>query len=179
LELLKVLEDQAYLSFTGRVNLLGVDDNKYFGHIHILNGEIVGARFEDHDGQRVLTDILISEFMHKKLRFVVEPEIVNGVDCQFLLNISQIKELLKERIEEAKQSKNLKPPGHLRLLIKPEFVAGGEEVDDVEYRALLLLTEFFKVDELYANSKGFLSEGDLTSALVSLRRKGALKVLAV
>jgi hypothetical protein len=76
--------------------------------------------------------------------------------------------------EEHNDSKRLRPPGELRVLIDPEFIETGDKPDSLEFNILKTMSTFNKVADIYQNCDLF--DFEITKGLVSLRKKGAIKV---
>ncbi len=72
------------------------------------------------------------------------------------------------------EAKKLRPPNGLRLVLNDEFVIKGGEIGQEEFGVMKVITDFNKVEDIYVNCP--LQEHQITLALVSLRKKGALKV---
>ena len=73
-------------------------------------------------------------------------------------------------------SKKLRPPGALKLVLNPNFIVEGQDVAPNEFDVLSAISDYSRVEDIYNHCP--LMEYEVTQALVSLRRKGALKVVA-
>ena len=71
-------------------------------------------------------------------------------------------------------AKKLKPAMNLRLVIDPEVIVSHDEITPEEFDILSVLSEWCVVSDVYKYSK--LMEFEVTNALVSLRKKRAIKV---
>ncbi len=171
-----IIEEQISIAFTGRVNVLSRETHRYLGVIYLDSGAIVGANFNELLGKRALYQIIYDANNNEDdFTFVVEPEVIDSGLFSFSLGF---KELQIEWLEFKRQYDNSKkfiPPKDLRLLVKDSFIESGDPVTLNEFKVLTLITQTSDVVELY--SKASLHEYEVTAALVSLRKKGALTVL--
>ncbi|MEC7274748.1 MAG: hypothetical protein VXV96_00375 [Bdellovibrionota bacterium] len=172
---LKTISDQVTLNFTGRVNILDKKNNKFLGKVSLLEGAIVYSSYEAKVGKSTLYDIIIEDLEGENLRFVVEPEIVTLSEAIFELSFDELKVSAQAIFQQYKESRKMLPPPHLRLMIDPDFVARGPSVSFWEFETLTVISDFNKVSDIFLESP--LSEYQTSLSLVSLRKKGALKVL--
>ena len=84
---------------------------------------------------------------------------------------------LEENYEQLSNPSGQKPPEHLKLLVKSEFIKNGGAVTPMEYELLSTISDFNLVKDIYEHSELF--EFEITELLVSLRKKEALKVVEV
>lgn len=177
MSLTAILTEQEHFNFTGRVNILDKKSAQFLGVILQEEGMIVNARFQAHRGKKALFMIALDDFENpKRYRFVVEPEIIEDADRSFSLAIKDYTEKAQELIEKAQQSRKLRPPLDLRLALVGDFLIKGEQVDANEFSLMTTISDYSKVEDIYQYSPLF--EFEITNALVSLRRKKALKVIA-
>ena len=181
--LLDLLLEQTNFNFTGKINILKGKSNQFVGAIYQLEGQVVRFDYKALKGKKALFQLVVdienedpgrtqNDGVYK---FVPEPEIVEGNDIEFRFAPQDIGEIIEKASLYAKDEGKLRPPGHLRLLINPDFAIQGDIVGQVEYDLLVLLTEYSKVEDLYSHSE--LLDFEITSSLVSLRKKGAIKVV--
>ncbi|MBT5096076.1 MAG: hypothetical protein HOM21_17615 [Halobacteriovoraceae bacterium] len=93
----------------------------------------------------------------------------------FSLNFEKFKSNVKTLYGEYREVGRLKPPDSVKLLIQESFIRQGSDITAKEFRILCTLTEFNRVGDVYQNSD--LMSFEVTRALVSLRKKAALKVI--
>jgi hypothetical protein len=173
LSLINSLSEQATFSFSGRINVLNAETKQFLGSIHMIDGAIVDATYKGGDGKNSLFKILIEDMAEElPLKFVVEPELIE--EGSFTYSVNDFKKEARVHYEKYLASKKLKPPGHIKLLINGVFMLQGEKVDTIEFQVLKVISDYSRVDDIYKESS--LMDYEVTSALVSLRKKGALKV---
>jgi hypothetical protein len=176
LSLIKTISDQVHIGFTGRVNVLTKDTGKYLGRITIKDGIIVFSQYKDRFGKQSLYHCLIDDLENEELKFAVEPEIVTDGEVFFYLEYKSFVDIGQKIFQAYRSSRKFRPPGHIRLIINPAFVAAGQEIGDIEFDLLTTISEFSRVSDIFNESN--LLEYQISNGLVSLRQKGALKVIA-
>ncbi len=174
MNLIRTIEEQAAFGFTGRVNIL-LESGQLKGVIYLKDGAVVQARFEGSYGEDSLLKLLAITLKPQiSFRYVVEPEIVEDDFCKFRLTASEISEKYLPLLTKRAQELNLRPPDNLKLLVKGAYVSQGELPTYEEFKVLIALAEFSRVEDIYREAQ--LPEFVVTTALVGLRKKGALKV---
>lgn len=174
MNLIRTIEEQAVFGFTGRINIL-LETGQLKGVIYLREGFVVQARLEGEYGEESLLKLFALTLRpQNSFRYVVEPEIVEENFCAFSLSAEQIGERYLPLLAKKSKEMNLRPPEELRLLIRGEFISVGELPTYEEFKVLIALAEFAKVEDIYRHAE--LPEYVVTAALVGLRKKGALKV---
>ncbi len=169
------MEEQAVFGFTGRINILHREKGEYLGAVLLKGGTVVNSSFRGHHGRKTLYRILIDDVENQILRFVVEPEIVSSGDSVFFIAIEEFKKEAQKFYQSYLESKKLKPPESIRVLLNGDFIVRGSEVTGVEFDVMEVITEFNKVRDIY-ESLDYM-DYEITNALVRLRKAGALRVL--
>ena len=105
---------------------------------------------------------------------MVEPEIVKSEQI-IKYPFSVLKRKTAEIVTNYKEQRAQRPPMNLKLLVEPAFLTSGEEVDENEYDLLCTLSDYNLVEDLYKHSP--MLDYEITMALVSLRKKNALRVI--
>ncbi len=172
---LKTLSDQVVLNFTGKINVLDKDNRKFLGRVALLDGLIVNSSYKGRIGRSTLYNIVIEDLEDERLTFVVEPEIVTLSEAIFELTFDELQKSAKIIYQQYKDALKKIPPPQLRLLINPDFVARGPSVSFWEFETLTVISDFNKVSDIFLESP--LAEYQTSLALVTLRKKGALKVI--
>lgn len=173
--LMEVLKEQASFGFTGKVNLLLSSNGQFQGVIYMHEGSIVGASFAQQNGRNALYKMIFEDVESQNhFKFVVEPELVAGSNFSMRMSFDEIKTEASKIYQKYTEAKKLKPPMGLKLIIDPEIVVNAEEITPEEFDILSILTEWSKVSDVYKYSR--LMEFEVTNALVSLRKKRAIKV---
>lgn len=175
MSVIEVIEEQCSFGFTGRINVLKEEDRQFLGVILLLNGKIVSSQFARKTGLKALYSLVICDLEDlENFRLVVEPEIVDDADVDFSLSLKDLRSQAKKVYEEHNDSKRLRPPGDLRVLINPGFIENGDKPDSLEFNILKTMSTFNKITDIYQNCDLF--DFEITKGLVSLRKKGAIKV---
>lgn len=172
--LLEILKEQAAFGFTGRVNVLLKSTGQIVGVVFQKDGYIVGAQMKELSGINSLHRMIYTDVEQNDFKIVVEPEFVDQEFETMKITYEELRDGVQQGFREYQESKKLKPPMHLKLVINPEIVVDKTILSSDEYDVLLLVTEWNKVSDIY--SKSILMEYQITNALVSLRKKKALKV---
>lgn len=173
--LLEVLNEQSAFGFTGKINVLVKSNGQLFGTVYQNDGTIVDAEAQNLKGLRALYRMIFSDVESNDfLKFIVEPEILKSENFQLNLSLDELKREASAKFQEYIASKKLRPPESLKLVIDPEIIVSSNQVSPEEYDVLSVLTEWSKVSDVYKYSN--LLEYEITNALVSLRRKKAIRV---
>jgi len=164
--LLEILKDQSAFGFTGKINALLKSNGQFFGVVYQSEGYIVDAKVQNISGKKGLLNLIFIDVEKDDyLKFVVEPEVLNHEN--FTMKLSK-------KFAHYLSSKKLKPPGNLKLLIDPEIIVNNDQITPEEFDVLALLSEWCLVSDIYKYSK--LMDYEVTDALVTLRKKKAIKV---
>lgn len=175
MSLLAILNEQAAFGFSGRINILLKENDQLFGVIFQYEGKIIGAISGNQRGRKILFSLIFHDVDSiDKYKLVVEPEIIGPSSFMFDLSYDEVKAAAEKKIPEFLRAKKLRPPANLKLLINPEIIYNETEITPEEFSVLETLTEYSGVNEVYQASK--LLEYEVTNALVSLRKKMAIKV---
>ena len=173
--ILDILSEQAAFGFTGKINILVRSNGQYLGAIFQSEGNIVDATIEHLKGKKALFRIIFLDVeTNNYLTFVVEPEIIKEENFNVKINFDDLKKEAQASFQNYLNAKKLKPPLGLKLLIDPEIIVNNDQISANEFDVLSLLTDWSKVEDIYKYSK--LLEFEVTHALVSLRKKKAIKV---
>ncbi len=175
--LIKILREQSAIGFDGKIVVQDKSLSQHLGNILLCAGTVVGCSFKKETGRKSLLNLLMQEFSEdSSLEYVVEPEVIGLELIQFELELSNLESEFRYLLEQTEKNKKLKPPGNKRVVINSDFVCRGAEIDPKEFDILCLISDFGKIQDIYENS--FLYDFEVTNSLVSLRKKGALKVIS-
>lgn len=178
LSLFNSLDEQIAVRFTGRLNVLDRMSRQMVGLVILKDGEIYRCDFRGSYGLKAFFNMAIENAQLIQLDYIVEPEIINDESREIYLSYEELKVQSAEAIERYMKYSSQRPPANLRLMIKSEFMAPNrEELRDIEFRVLCTLTEWNKVEDIYRNCP--LQDYEITEALVDLRRKDAIKTIAL
>ena len=173
MSLIYKIEEQSSMGFTGKINILDKKNHQFMGEVFFREGGIIGCQYDNYRGSQGLLYLIISDVVSEyDFYFVVEPEMVS--ETGRVINFDYIKERASDIVRQFYYSKKLRPPGGIRLLVQKKFIVSGENINFQEFQVLCAITDCATVEEVY-NVVEF-HEYEITNALVSLRKKGAVKV---
>lgn len=175
MSLLGTIEEQTVFGFTGRINILNRNTGQFLGLVLIADGEIVDCTYGGLKKDKALYLALFDDMEHTPLKFIVEPEVVQDTQKEFRLSYEDFKANSQKLYQKHRESKQLKPRMDLKLILDGDFISRGDEVTSEEFNIMSVLTEYSRVSDIYSNSD--LYDFEVTQALVSLRKKGAIKVV--
>jgi hypothetical protein len=173
--LVYILDEQVSVGFTGKVNALDSKTSQMLGSIFMKDGKIIDCTYKGSQSVKAFFNLCIDEFDVKNLKYIVEPEIIDQRLETIHYPYSVLKRKIVEVIEKYRAAKLQKPPADLKILTEASFIASGEKVDATEFSLLKTLSDVNRVEDIY--SKSPLIDYEITNALVSLRKKKALRVL--
>lgn len=175
-KVLKVVEEQMSVLFTGKVNVLASFNRQFLGHILFKNGEVIQVIFNGLKGLKAFYQLIVQEYSLQSFDYIVEPELVDDKERQIHYPFAVIRNKLQDVINQYKSSLKFRPPENIKIMIDAEFLEDSLPVTPQEFDVLATLTEWSTPSDLYQNCQ--LLDHEITLALVSLRKKGALKILA-
>ncbi|MFT6068691.1 MAG: hypothetical protein ACJAT2_003514 [Bacteriovoracaceae bacterium] len=177
MSIFKILREQSAIGFDGRIVFQGNDSGQLKGEVLVHNGDIVGCNYNGSSGKKALLNLAYEDFAELvKFSYIVEPEVIGQEKVQFEFALGDFENTFREVYEKIESSKKLKPPPGKRLIINPDFVCRGDKISASEFDILCTISDFGKVADIYKNSP--LLDFEVTLGLVSLRKKGALKVVS-
>lgn len=174
---LNVVEEQMAVQFTGKVNILATYNRQFLGHILFKGGEILQVTFSGHKGLKAFYQLIIQEYSLQSFDYIVEPEVVEEKERQIHYPFAVIKNKLADVIKLHQESLKMKPPENIKIVIDAGFLEDTLPVTPQEFSVLEALTEWNRPFDIYQNCE--LMDHEITWALVSLRKKGALKILGM
>lgn len=173
--LIEVLKEQSSFGFTGKVNMLSRDNGQFLGVIYQQDGLIVGAQIKELKGKKALFNMIFADVdSNEDFRFIVEPELISTDHVQMKIPFDDLKGEAQKLYSQYLTAKKLRPAPTLKLVIDPEIIVSKEEISAEEFDVLSVITEYCKVSDIYKYCK--LMDFEITNALVSLRKKKAIKV---
>lgn len=173
---LHTIEEQVAFGFTGRINVLDNETSQFLGVVLLLDGLLIHSHYQELAGEKAIYRIIIDDVSDiKELKYIVEPEIIEKGQGSFELDFLTLKKNGEKAYNSFKNSKSLRPPDNINLILKPSFIIEGENVSEREYELMSTISDYSKVKDIYENSS--LLEHEITTSLVGLRKKGALKVI--
>lgn len=175
-KVLDVIEEQMAVGFTGKINILASFNRQFFGHILFKDGDVIQVKFQHHQGLKAFYQLIIQEYSLQSFDYVIEPELVDENERKIHYPYAVIRNRLAGVVKLYQESLRLRPPENVRIIINSEFMSYGDEVSPNEFDVLETLTEWNSPFDIYQNCN--LLDHEITLALVSLRKKGALKIVA-
>lgn len=175
-KILATIEEQVAVQFTGKVNVLATFNHQYLGHILFKNGEIYQVVFQNLKGLKAFYQLIIQEFSLQSFNYVVEPEVVEDKERQIHYPYAVIKNKMSDVVKQYRDSLKYRPPENVKILIDSEFLEDTLPVTPQEFDVLETLTEWSSPFDIYQHCP--LLDHEITLALVSLRKKNALKIIA-
>jgi hypothetical protein len=173
--LMEVLKDQSAFGFTGKVNLLLASNGQFQGVVYQHEGAMIGALYGQLKGKKALYKMIFEDVeTSENFKFIVEPELIAPELFTMNMSFDAVKLEAQAIYQKYVQAKKLKPSLSLRLVVDPEIIVNLEEITSDEFDILSVLAEWCTVADIYKYSK--LMEFEVTNALVSLRKKRAIKV---
>jgi hypothetical protein len=176
LKIIGIIEEQLAVQFTGKINILASFNRQYLGHILFRNGEIFEVIFNGHKSLKAFYQLIIQEYSLQSFYYVVEPEVVEENQRQIHYPFSVIKNKMSDVIKQYQDASKYRPPENVKILIESNFLHQKSEVTPQEFEVLQVITEWSKPFDIYQHCQ--LLDHEVTWALVSLRKKKALKILA-
>jgi len=175
LKILNTIEEQIAVQFTGKVNVLSNFNHQYLGHILFKDGEIFQVEFQQMTGLKAFYQLIIQEFSLNSFSFIVEPEIVEENLRKIHYPYAVLKNKISEVLKQYRSSIKYRPPENIRILINSDFIKANDPVTPEEFKVLEVISEFNRSFDIYHHCQ--LLDHEITLALVSLRKKGALKII--
>lgn len=171
-----LIDEQIQIRFTGKINILRSGNHQFLGHIIFFEGDILDASFEQVFGFKALGRIILRENEKHDFDYVVEPELVDKYNKKIHYPYSILKTKLSEILENSEVVAKLRPPEEAKLLIDPKILSTKEHITSDEFEILISLVDWSLVRDLYSHCP--LSDHEITTSLISLRKKGALRLIA-
>lgn len=175
--LIDIIEEQVLVNFTGKVNVLTVESSQLLGHLLFCDGQVINAKFKDSSSLKAFYSICLEDLAHDKNKYIIEPEIVDISLKRIHYPFKVLKRKLIDIAEQYRSSMDQKPPMGLKILIEAAFIKEGADIARNEYDLLCTISDYNLVEDIYRKSD--LLDFEITNALVSLRKKKALKVIKI
>ena len=173
--LIDVLKEQASFGFTGKVNVLSKENGQFLGVIYQQEGMIVGAHVMELKGKKALLKMIFDDIeSNERFKFIVEPELLSPENITLKISFEDIRKEAQGYFQDYLSAKKLRPAPHLKLVIDPEIIVSSFDITPQEFDVLSVITEWCNVNDIYRYCK--LMDFEITHALVSLRKKRAIKV---
>lgn len=174
-EILKSIEEQLILGFTGKINILEKETKQLLGAAYIIAGKLANFKFLEVEGIKAFYNACIEEKNGKLFDLISEPELIDVRENKIQQPFSVLKRKMYDIADKYEMSKINKPPGHLKIIVEPGFITTEQEVNSLEYSLMCTISDYSLVSDIYKKSN--LLDYEITNALVGLRKKNALKVV--
>ena len=175
--LLNILEEQSAMGFTGKINVLLQKNSQSYAVVLMHEGKIIHCLGANKSGENALLDLIFQDVSSSHdFKLVVEPEVVTSDEGLFSWSVKELKKKSRNVYENYLANQKLRPPPGLKLVINADFIIYGAEVYQNEFDVLSTISDYSRVQDIYENCA--LLEYEITQALVALRKKGGIKVVA-
>lgn len=168
-------DEQSLVCFTGKLNVLSLQDNKYVGDIIFHEGEIINAHYSVVDGFKALMKLCVLTSEPNIYKSIIEPELIDTKARKIDIPIGNLKRKITEAFDKYKESEKFRPPSKMKLLPKVDVISFEIDITPTEYSVLCTLSDYNLVDDVYNNNE--LLDYEITQALVTLRKKEIIKVV--
>ncbi|MFP5490598.1 MAG: hypothetical protein ACLGG0_03810 [Bacteriovoracia bacterium] len=170
------LDEQTLVGFTGRINVLDRTSHQMLGVVVLREGQVYRCQYRGATGLKAFYNAVIEGAQLVPQEFIVEPEIIEEKDRQIHYPYSVLKHKTDDVLKRFQAVSGKRPPDHVKLIAKAEFLEAQSEVSEAEFQVLCALSEWSSVKDLYQHCS--LLDYEITEALVSLRQQEALSVVA-
>lgn len=174
-QIISTIEEQVLSGFTGKINIVARESSQILGCAYIISGVLVNVKYKGAHGTKAFYNACIDS-QDTQVSIVVEPEFVDDRERKIDTPFSVLKRRVSEVSDRYLEARENRPPDYLKLLVIPSFLSGEVQVNTAEFNLLCTLSDYNKVSDIYINNS--LLDYEITNALVSLRQKGAIKVLS-
>ena len=173
--LIYILDEQVSVGFTGKINIQNRVNKQHFGSVTLVDGDLVDCKYKESNGIKGFFNLCVDEFDNIGLSYIIEPEVIESKKNTIHYPYSVLKRKIADTVEKYRESRKDKPPKDLKIYILPDFLANGEKVSGNEFDLMGTISDYNRIQDIY--EKSHLLEFEITNALVSLRKKKALKVV--
>ena len=177
MDLLKIISENYCFMFSGRINILSKVTKQYLGAIIQVEGKIVNAKYMNLVGKKALASILLELKGNKAFNFVSEPEVISSSDIQFEINENQFLKFKNDYFEQYEELNKLRPKEDLKLSIDSSKFNFSLGLSKIEFDTICCILDYSLVKDIYMHCD--LLDFEITTALISLRKKGMLKVVGL
>jgi hypothetical protein len=176
LELSVLLASHSHMQFTGRVEIVDKLNGHHLGLLHLDAGILVSARYRHKSGLKAFNQLYLDHWRLVPMIFQDAPEEIDFKQQLLHLDIKEQKEFLEVAFKHHLKWQKFHPSQSLKLVLKAEALTQTIDMLKMEYDLMGTMADWNKVEDIYLNSP--LDEYETTIALVGLRQKGFIKVVA-
>ena len=175
MSLLKTLQEQVHIGFSGRVNLLIGNEKRYAGHVLMDGGVVVDCRYEGATGKPALLMAVSYDTFNSSLSKVVEPEIITNDMKMITLSVDEFAAEAKEYLRKSIRLHKIGLPKGVAFSVKREAIFEDDlELLQDEYNLATLLWDFKSFSDIIEDTD--MEEERVSIALFGLREKKVLRV---
>ena len=172
--LVEKLKELSSLGLSGKVHVVQKENSQHIGIVFLQKGLLVNGHYGGDRGFRPLFDLVLTDYgLRENFYYIVEPEVLLKKEFLFHMTVDDFLKILKNR--SLSPWEQFRPPGSLKLSVVKEFFSKKSQVSSLEHSLLKTIMTYGRVSDIYKYSN--MLDSMVTSLLVSLRKKGALKVL--
>ncbi len=175
MQIFSFLEEQSIVCFSGKINIIKINDKSSIGVFYFQDGKLVNARFLDFWGLKAFLELIDHIEKLSDFDYILEPEIIGPEMVKIIRPINKLKDLVAESKTLKKDLDNQRPPDNIKLMIRPEVFDSEEEFSPLEFKLLCTLSDYTLVKDIYRQND--MLEHEITKCLISLRKKNAVKVV--
>ncbi|MBL6989531.1 MAG: hypothetical protein ISR65_07120 [Bacteriovoracaceae bacterium] len=175
-KLSSIVFEQFFYKLTGKINIFA-DKLQFVGAIYLKSGLLVHVIYRGLKGKAALKSLMRSMVQKNcsKISYIVEPEIFPRGICSMEINVNDYRNLLEEAVSESKIVSKLRPPGHLNIVLNKQCGQKNLKLSEIEKKVLGRTKIKTQVSKIYSEL-GADHEFDVTCALISLKKNGAISV---
>lgn len=175
--ILDILEEQNSFAFTGTVIAKDKISGLESATLWFQEGQLVELKTFKRSGLKALYEVFFQEFLGVRFDYILNAEKKLRINQSIFFPLAQIKLFLGTIVDDLEDHDEFSPEKNLKLAIKPDFIIDGAEITELEYQVMELIAKYELVSEIYDKTE--LLGYEVTKALIELRKKEALIVVAV
>ena len=170
--LTKKIRELTLTRFTGKIHVVRKANAQHIGVVFLDNGLLVNGTYQQNFGFKGLFHLVLAD-SKGDFRYLVEPEVIFEKDKKFKMKLDDFLKKIKDQYHDS--NTRLRPPYNLKVLVRKEFTLRNEKTTPMEFNLLKVIRGHSRISDVYKHSN--MLESVVTYLLISLRRKGALRVV--
>lgn len=174
-QLFRSIGDQEAFMFSGRINFLDGESRRLIGSLGFKDGVMINIKIGSVTGEKGLFELAKAFHEINNIDLVSEPEIMEYEEVNLSGNNQVDLGKLMTFVSEYKRMNSLKPPDSHKLSVSPEIFTSLKPLESEEFDTLCAIADHSVVKDIYRYSK--CMEYEVTKSLISLRKKGFIKVI--
>jgi hypothetical protein len=169
------IEDQRLVYFTGKLNLLYEKTKQLYAQIYFIGGEVVNVECKGVVGLKGFYSLCIN--MNDALTYIIEPELISADKKKIHYSYEKLKQSFNDVEDQYREAMVNRPPNSLKMSVNANFIVDKTAVSNDEFELLCCLSDYNLVEDIYKYCR--MLDYQITNALISLRKKKALKVIQI